>query len=1350
MAAVYGTLSKFNPQTQSWEDYTEVMGHYFTANEIKEDKKKQAIFLASVGDKIYALIKSLCQPGSPGDKKFDELVALVQEHFTPKPSEIVQRYKFYTRTRQAGETVHQFVAALRNLSKHCNFGSTLNIMMRDRLVVGMDDEKIQRKLLQEPGLTFEKALEIAVAMETTNKNLKELKNPVGPGEEKVNKVFASKTKGQGSGKPDQRKYTSKKGPEGKRCFRCGANHDPNACKYKEETCFNCQKKGHIKTVCRSKKAPACNLIQDNDDDESDVLPMYSAYHIVNAKEPPVEVSVEINSKPLQFEVDTGCPVTLISEETLSNVYEGKVPQLKKSVLRLKSYTGQQLKTLGMVETEIQYQNHTRVVPLTVVEGNGPSLLGRDLIREFSVMKISQRNLTLQDVLSKHEEVFKKGLGTLKGAKAKIHVPEGATPRFFKPRSLPYAMKGKVESEIDRLVGEGILKPVEFSEWAAPIVPVLKPDNTIRLCGDYKVTVNQVSHLEQYPLPSLEDISAKLAGGKKFTKLDMSHAYQQLLLDEESSKYVTINTHRGLFTYSRLPYGVSSAPAIFQRTVESLLRDIPGVAVYMDDIILTGTNDVEHLETLDLVLTKLEESGLRLKQAKCTLLAEEVVYLGHKFDAQGIHPVKDKVQALLETRAPQNVTELKSYLGLLNYYNRFLPNLSTVLTPLHRLLRKATPWQWGEAEQKCFETTKKLITGAGVLVYYNSDQPLILQCDASPYGLGAVLSHRMEDTSDKPIAFASRTLNSAEKNYSQLDKEGASVMFGLKKFHKYLYGRHFTIVTDHKPLVSLFSEKKQVPVTASPRVQRWAVTLRGYEYDIVYKSGHSHGNADALSRLPLPVTTRVEAEESVLLLREVEDFPLTANQISNWTHRDPVLAHVKEYLLRGWPQSIDDPELIPYTSRKNELSVQDGCVLWGARVVVPPQGRKLVLAELHQAHPGICRMKSLARSYVWWPSLDKDLQALVQSCEVCQVNQKTPAAAPLHPWEWPDQPWRRIHIDYAGPFMGRMFLVVVDAHSKWIECHIMQSTTSASTICKLREIFGTHGLPETVVSDNGTNFTSSEFEDFMRQNGIIHKTSAPYHPASNGLAERAVQTVKDGLTKMPGSSVAQKLQLVLFNYRLTPHSTTGRSPAEMLMGRKLRSRLDLLHPNLQSKVHKKQERMKEIHDAHAMERQFKEGDKIYLKNFGHGPKWLSGVIQMVTGPVSYTVVTADGREHRRHVDHIRTRYEEQEVSVPEAPPNSDVATGISALASSSHSRQPEGGEIDTIPQPTEGDQPTPYNTDSTQASQDSNDPESTDVEAAEAVAEASAPMQIPTPEQLPRRSDRVRRAPVHLKDFVTGV
>ena len=673
--------------------------------------------------------------------------------------------------------MNQFVAALRNLSKDCNFGTTLNIMMRDRLVVGMNEEHIQRKLLQETGLTFEKAMEIAVAMETSSKNLKELTSHVVPDVEGgVNKMFSSGTRNKSQqqlqgGKQEYKMYTHPQGssPEGKNksCFRCLGRHDPNTCRYKGEVCFACQKKGHIKTACRSKnRPPACNLVQDEDcSDDSDALPMYSAYHIGTPKLPPIEVAVAINSTPLQFEVDTGCPVTLISEQTWNKVFDGNSPNLETCTLKLKSYTGQPLDIMGTVEAQVKYQNQTKVVPLTVVKGNGPSLFGRDLISEFSVMKICQENNSMQEILANHSDVFREELGTLKGTTAKIHVPEGATPRFFKPRPLPYAMRGKVDKEIDRLVGEGILTPVDFSEWAAPVVPILKPDNSVRLCGDYKVTINQVSHLEQYPLPTLEDISAKLAGGKKFSTLDMSHAYQQLLLDESSSQYVTINTHRGLFSYTRLPYGVSSAPAIFQRTIESILCDTPGVAVYMDDIILTGANDVEHLETLDTVLTKLEQAGLRLKRAKCTFLAEEVVYLGHRFTSEGIKPVEEKVKALMEARAPNDVTELKSYLGLLNYYNRFLPNLSTVLTPLHRLLRKETTWKWEEEEQQCFEATKSMILGANILVHYNPSQPLILQCDASQYGLGTVLSHRMDDGSDKPIGFASRTLNAAEQNYS---------------------------------------------------------------------------------------------------------------------------------------------------------------------------------------------------------------------------------------------------------------------------------------------------------------------------------------------------------------------------------------------------------------------------------------------------------------------------------------------------------------------------------------------------------------------------------------------------------
>ncbi|XP_033992105.1 uncharacterized protein K02A2.6-like [Trematomus bernacchii] len=287
-------------------------------------------------------------------------------------------------------------------------------------------------------------------------------------------------------------------------------------------------------------------------------------------------------------------------------------------------------------------------------------------------------------------------------KATIHVKADAVPRFFRPRSVPYAMRTKVDEEIDRLLKEGVISPVKHAEWAAPVVPILKPVGTVRLCGDYKLTVNTVSSLEQYPIPRMEDLFAALTGGKQFTKLDMSHAYQQILMDDESKKYLTVNTHRGLFTYNRLPFGVASAPAIFQRTLEGLLQGIPFVAVYLDDILVSGVDEEDHLQNLETVLAKLEEAGLRLRRSKCTFLEEEVEYLGHRVDAQGLHPMEKKVKAIMEAPNPTNVTELKSYLGLLNYYNTFLPNLATLLAPLHELLRQDVRWTWQKKQEEAFK------------------------------------------------------------------------------------------------------------------------------------------------------------------------------------------------------------------------------------------------------------------------------------------------------------------------------------------------------------------------------------------------------------------------------------------------------------------------------------------------------------------------------------------------------------------------------------------------------------------------------------------------------------------------
>ena len=290
----------------------------------------------------------------------------------------------------------------------------------------------------------------------------------------------------------------------------------------------------------------------------------------------------------------------------------------------------------------------------------------------------------------------------------------------------------------------------------------------------------------YPLPRIEEIFASLSGGKSFSKLDLSHAYKQVVLEEESQKYVTVNTHRGLYRYKRLPFGIASAPAIFQWTMENLLQGIPGVCVYIDDIIVTGKDDEEHLNNLNEVLSRVEKAGMRLKKEKCVYMMPEVEYLGHKINSKGLQPSEHKVAATTEAPAPRDVSELKSFLGMVNYYGKFLPNIATLLAPLYRLLRKETAWQWGKEQRHAFEEVKKLLKSPNLLIHFDGDKPLVLACDASPYGVGAVLSHHLEDGTEKPIAFVSRTLAPVEKNYSHLDKEALVIIFGIKHFHQYIY------------------------------------------------------------------------------------------------------------------------------------------------------------------------------------------------------------------------------------------------------------------------------------------------------------------------------------------------------------------------------------------------------------------------------------------------------------------------------------------------------------------------------------------------------------------------------------
>ncbi|KAL5488897.1 hypothetical protein EMCRGX_G017911 [Ephydatia muelleri] len=384
-------------------------------------------------------------------------------------------------------------------------------------------------------------------------------------------------------------------------------------------------------------------------------------------------------------------------------------------------------------------------------------------------------------------------------------------------------------------------------------------------------------------------------------------------------------------------------------MESLLQGLKHVAVCLDDILITWQSEADHLRTLEDVLGRLEAAGMRLKAAKWLFMQKKVEYLGHRITSEGIHPAAEKLRAIKDAPAPQ---QLRSFLGLINYFSKFLPHLVSLLVPLYTLLVKDKEWSWGKAIEKA----KELLTAS--MTHFDS-------CDA--------VMRRI----------TLRSLATAERNYSQLDKEGLAIIFGVKKFHNYLYRRQFSIVTDHKPLIHLFSENRSIPAMASARLQRWALVLSAYQYKIVYKCGKDNANAVMLSRLPLPECPAdvPTPGETMLLMETLQSSPVSVEEIRTWTKEDPVLSKVKGLLINGWKGDDGSQDLRPCRQRLEELSLQDDCILWGCRVVIPKPGQRFILEELHSGHQGISKMKSLARSFVWWPKLDADIEEKAKSCQL---------------------------------------------------------------------------------------------------------------------------------------------------------------------------------------------------------------------------------------------------------------------------------------------------------------------------------------------------------------------------------
>lgn len=1273
ISTMIGGKLEYDHCSQDWDIFRCRFIQFCTANDINDEtdktgSKRRAVLLTAFIEDTYRVAKDLVFPAELENLEFVEILETLSKHFAPKRSSFAERFNFYKAEQRPGEDLSEWATRVRKLARYCGFHGELGIAMRDRFVLGLENAKEKEKLFAESveTLTFEKAIELArnvrcarlaVKSSLTGKSETTPGTGAGTADSAAQPIFAIRTSGKvTSGSTLEAAQNASQG----KCEVCGyKNHTKDKCRFINFTCKKCKKKGHLQRVCIGKFVTNHYMSAENDDEQG----IYNLFNIEQSDTvEPILQNILLGSQEVVCEIDCGSAVSVlpasIYQQNLASKY--KLEPCKEV---FKFYTGVQISPKGCVTLPVTCDGNTRQLKFFVIgTSNCKSfpLLGRDFMKIFKlgIGSIDCNSLNIDKnegeiIMNKYAQLFSDELGTFNKYKINLKMRPDAKLKFFKPRPVPMALKPKVEKELDRLVSLGILEKIDHSDVATPIVPVLKPDGNVRICGDFSVTLNQDLYLDHYTIPRIEELFAKLHGGVAFSKLDLSQAYLQLELDD-SKKWTCINTHKGLFRYNRLVFGLANAPFIFQRTIEQLLGDIEGVCTYLDDILITAPDTVTHIERLNLVLNRLQEAGLRLKKDKCELFRKSVEYLGFVIDKEGLHKSERKVEAILKCRPPKNTSELKSFLGMVNYYRCFVPGTSSVLEPLNSLLKKGVRWIWGVKQAKAFNEIKQELVSDRVLAHYNPEFPTIVTCDAGPLGLGAVLSQRQPDGKERVVAYASRALSKAETNYAQIQKEATSIVFGIKKFHHYLYGRTtpFVLRTDHKPLLAIFGKKKGVPVLAANRLQRYALFLSAYNFEIEYVKSDDNV-ADFLSRAIDAVVTSAEQSteelnDSASYINFIGDVvlpPITLSDIKKETIKDEGLQKVVEFINKGWPAKVNNIELKPFHLCRNELSVENGCILRGHKVIIPKIFRERLLEELHQSHFGVVKTKSEARGRMWWPNIDKDIETKIGSCNACNIMRNDPPQAPLAPWPFPRRVWERVHLDMFT-LQDKQYLVAVDAHSKWVECFLMQKTDSSAVVSKLGDMFSRFGLVRTLVTDNATNFSSKEFNSFCQLNGIQHLTIAPYHPASNGQAENSVKTVKRGLKailKSNGKSprvIEANLNKFLFDYRNSVHCTTGFSPAQLMFGRPLRCRLDLLRVDMPSSLSAVSEiRIKKplLQNKGTRKTTFKVNDRVLVKHYysnGNKHIWKRGIIKNYLGSRMFNVYVPElDLLMKKHMDQL---------------------------------------------------------------------------------------------------------------------
>lgn len=1236
-----------------WKQWIERFAVFLVAMNVKDEARKRAMLLYYVGETVHEIFKTL--PDKGDDTDYERAVNCLDKYFKPTTNSEFPVFLFRKAVQNPDETIDQYQTRLRQLAQRCEFEDE-DREIKSQIIQSCRSTKLRRRALKDASLTLEKLLDIERASEVTEHEVKNMENKESENMT-ANKLVRQKKKKQFQSQ--KQASSQKQRPElshANKCRRCGGSYPhTDQCPAMGRECRLCHKMNHFAKECRSERnekqsksqtyrvprkpskqyarSGVNNMIAPRDE----ASPVETSHDSSSSDEYSYSVCADVNkavkspmpgptakltvcNKSLKFLIDTGSSVTILDETSYYALMDR--PALKKTNTRIFAYGQQPLKLLGTFSAVIESKKKLFAEKCYVTAGNCGNLLSYTAAKSLDLVSVKSANATnvtepdsdsSGNVLKRFPKVTD-GIGKLKGYKLKLHIDESVQPVAQPHRRMAFHQRDKISAELKRLQDCDIIEPVNGpTPWISPILAVPKPKDPsqVRLCLDAR-RLNEAIQRERHVTPTIHDLIHDLNGAKYFSKLDLRAGYHQIELDEQSRYITSFSTDSGLYRYKRLIFGICSASESFQNIISQVFADIEGVKNISDDIIVFGDTAEIHDQRLEKVMQRLKEKGLTLNADKCEFKKNKLEFMGLTFSNGGVSPSQEHLKALKKASAPNNVSELRSFLGMLTFSSRFIHNFATRTACLRELLKKNARWEWLPQHEAVFESLKASIRPESVLSYFDPRKETTVFVDASPVGLSAILvqSNSAESQCDYDVvSYASAALTPVQQRYSQIEREALACVWACEHYHLYLHGAKFTVVTDHKPLTYIFNNPSYKPTA---RIERFCMRLQPYEVTVKFMPGRENPS-DFLSRHPLPgnkMNRRQErmAEEYInMMISRSGPDAITAEQVKMHTKNDKVLQRIITIMNNNSWKDISqssDPELQAFYRVRNEMSLNSTgeILLRGTRLVLPKSLRKQAVDLAHAGHQGIVRTKQLIRESVWFPNVDLDVERAVRKCIPCQATTKTQQDPPVIPSVLPQGPWQSVSVDFLGPLpSGEYIMSCIDDYSRYPEIEIINSTASKIVCQKLEKIFSSFGVPSVAVrTDNGPPFNGSEFANFAKYMGFKHRKITPMWPRANGTVERLNQPLMKVIRAAHIENKNWRLELFKFlrSYRATPHPSTGKSPGELLFNRQLHYTLPVVLPTTPSDqdVAEKDKQMKSkgIKLQHKRPQSFRVGDHVLVK------------------------------------------------------------------------------------------------------------------------------------------------------------